>query len=849
MITRLRAIVRRLPTADRVALAYAVTYFVWMALHTPGTAVNNVIADAAFFPLGLAMAWLFWRNARMAARLGLGLRTQAAWSLLAAAAITLWISGNGWTYFVVLTGPAHTPGWIDGLEYLQLSLTIAACAALPGRELLPGTRVRFSLDVALMLVAAGALAFHYGTAVVAPVPNLGRINLVVVRATLDWGVFFALAVGVFHKRDHTTRVVVTCLLGANICVLAGNWLLSALPTYRAGNPVDALWFGAWMLKWTAARYAWHQYRRHQEPLPRVGDEGAVHHGGALPHVVVAAAFGLLIYQVLTGPRSSIPVFAFSAVTMAGLLLGRQVAELRASRRLFESLAAQEARFRSLVQNSSDVVLVVDGSGRVSYVSPSVARVLGEGAVDVGARLADLVPADDVSGLAPLFDGSPHAVNRLQSRMHTATGEWREIEIVATDLRLDPAVDGIVLNCRDVSDRNELERQLHHAQKLDAVGHLAGGLAHDFNNVLTAIRGYAELLRDEIPETSNATTDLLHIEQAVDRAAAVTKKLLAFSRKQAVQRVVFNLNTVLLDLAPLLRQLLTDRIEVCLEPDPALWPIKADPGQMEQVIINLATNARDAMPDGGQLQMATANRTVTTASVETGALVPGDYIALVVSDQGTGMRDETRNRIFEPFFTTKARDRGMGLGLAMVHGIVTHAGGHIAVETSWEHGTTFTILIPRTQEATQEGSSTAAPAAPGREARRVLLVDDELGVRTIARRMLERAGYTVIEATGGVEALDALTRDRLHVDLLLTDMVMPGLHGRDLIARFRELRPGVPVVCITGFAGETPEAHGHGDGISAVVTKPFSSEVLLRAVDAACAPYGSTEEIPGTLWLF
>jgi PAS domain S-box-containing protein len=428
-----------------------------VAVHTPGTATNAIIADAAFLPLGLAVGWMFWRNVRITARLGLDSRTHVAWGLLAAAATTLWVSGSAWTYFVALTGPANTPGWIDGLEYLQLSLTIAAGVVFPGRSPVPRARVRFWLDVVLVLVAAGVLAFHYGTGVVAPVPSLGNINLVIVRAALDWGVFFTLAVGVFHKRDQTARIVVSCLLGANICVLTGNWLLSALPTYRAGSPVDALWFVAWMLKWTAARYAWHQYRRHPEAPARVGDEGTVRHGAALPYVVVAAAFILLIYQVLTGPQTSIPIFAFSAVAMAGLLLVRQVAELRENRRLFESQLAQEARFRSLVQHSSDVVLVVDGLGCVTYVSPSLARVLGEGAVDVGVRLADILPADDVAGLAPLLDGSPRVANRFQSRMRTATGEWREIEIVVTDLRSDPAVDGLVLNCRDVSDRNEFER--------------------------------------------------------------------------------------------------------------------------------------------------------------------------------------------------------------------------------------------------------------------------------------------------------------------------------------------------------------------------------------------------------
>ena len=336
MIARLRAIARRLSLVDRVALAYAVSYLVWVAVHTPGTVASGVIADAAFLPLGLVLGWLCSRNARMAGRLGLGWRTQVAWSLLAAAAITLWISGNAWSYFVALTGPASTPGWIDGLEHLQLSLTIAACLAFPGRGPLAGSRIRFWLDVALVFVAAGVIAFHYGTGVVAALPNLGGLNLVIVRAALDWGVFFTLAVGVVPQaRPHHPRRSDLPPRRQHLRARRATGSSRPCPDLPVGRARwTLLWFGAWMLKWTAARYAWHSYRRHHEARLRVVDEGSAHHTAALPHVVVAAAFGLLIYQVLAGPQTSIPIFAFSAVTLAGLLLVRQVAELRENRRLF-----------------------------------------------------------------------------------------------------------------------------------------------------------------------------------------------------------------------------------------------------------------------------------------------------------------------------------------------------------------------------------------------------------------------------------------------------------------------------------------------------------------------------------
>lgn len=351
--------------------------------------------------------------------------------------------------------------------------------------------------------------------------------------------------------------------------------------------------------------------------------------------------------------------------------------------------------------------------------------------------------------------------------------------------------------------------------------------------MTTIRGHAELLRGDAPEASVAAADLKGIEDAVDRAAAVTRKLLAFSRRQAVQYTVLDINRVLMELEPLLRQLATPRVVVRTRCDPQLWPIRADQGQIEQLIINLVTNARDAMPRGGALRIATGNSTIPAA--RRGGLPAGDYVGLIVEDHGAGMSEDVRRRIFEPFFSTKPRERGMGLGLAMVHGIVTQCRGSITVESIEGRGSTFTILLPRCQEASQAVPD--VPPAPGAHAASpcVLLVDDEPGVRGVAGRMLERAGYRVVPAGGGEEALNVLQAESAGVDLVLTDLVMPGMHGRELIARVRTLYPHTPVVCMTGFAGEQADATWPDAVAAAVLTKPFSSEVLLRAVAVALAP--------------
>jgi signal transduction histidine kinase/CheY-like chemotaxis protein len=382
-----------------------------------------------------------------------------------------------------------------------------------------------------------------------------------------------------------------------------------------------------------------------------------------------------------------------------------------------------------------------------------------------------------------------------------------------------------------------EARMRQAQKLDAVGQMAGGLAHDFNNVLTAIRGYSELLASDLSNHALAREDLRHIEEAVDRAAAVTRKLLALSRNQPIQPVVLSPAAVVRDLLPLLRQLATDRVEVQLALDPATPTVKADQGQLEQVVLNLAANARDAMPGGGRLRIATGRRVLDAPNLAPAAgrlsgLAGGEYAVVSVTDEGEGMTPEVQARIFEPFFTTKAHDRGLGLGLAMVKSTVDECAGAIDVQSLPKRGTTFTILLPATREVSSSDARSPKPVASPPAARSVLLVDDEASVRRLARRMLDRHGYRVVEADGGAAAMKVVDDPSQPIDLLLTDLVMPGLHGTDLIERFGAARPNVPVVCMTGFAGGPADAPGVGEIVTAVVSKPCSAEQLLHAVGAA-----------------
>jgi PAS domain S-box-containing protein len=701
----MRRFLRREYIADYVALAYGLAYYAWLHLRTPGTETAVLVGEFSFYPLGLAVGWMYLRNARLQE---LDRRTRLAWGILGASALALWVIGNTWPRLVHVFGASAFPGWVGVMEVVQHGLLIVGILIFPGRALTARDRTRFTADAALIVVAGFVLASHYGIRAAGAFSPANPPVVTLAQSVLDWAVFVVAAGGVLHKRDPITRGAVLWILAANTLYLAANYVLSGMSVYWLGDTVDGIWFAAWGCRWIAARYAWHQYRQIRSSNVCVIESPVTNfRSGVFSYVLVAGTFAVLVGRVASGNREDLELFAISATTMAIMLLVRQLAELRENRRLFDAQIAQEARFRSLVQHASDVVLIVDTTGCVSYVSPSADRVLGEGIIAAGTRLSDIFGEETSRMLTSGSAEPPQAVRRRPSRVRTSVGLWRDVEIVAMDLRQDPAVRGTVLNCRDVTERNELEQQLQHTRKLDAVGHLAGGLAHDFNNVLTAIRGYTELLREDLPRTSHAGADLAHIEQAVDRAAAVTKKLLSFSRKQHVQRVSLDLNAVLMDLDPLLRQMLTDRIDVRADYAASLWPIRADQGQMEQVVINLVTNARDAMPHGGLLWIGTANRSIDALARETGGPRPGDYVALTVRDQGVGIPESIRGRIFEPFFSTKPRDRGIGLGLAIVQGIVAQSVGHIAVESAEGRGTTVTVYLPRAAADASRADGTAS----------------------------------------------------------------------------------------------------------------------------------------------
>jgi hypothetical protein len=409
------------------------------------------------------------------------------------------------------------------------------------------------------------------------------------------------------------------------------------------------------------------------------------------------------------------------------------------------------------------------------------------------------------------------------------GKTIEVESISHELEYAGRQVRLVV-AQDVSERQILEQQLRQSQKMEAVGRLAGGVAHDFNNLLMVIKGHTELLLNSLPPADPVMKKIEQIERAADRASSLTRQLLAFSRMQVLQPKVMNLNSVVEDMGRLLPRLIGEDIDLVVRTSRNLGAIRADAGQMEQVIMNLAVNARDAMPAGGRLLIETSNADLDGSYRAVHPIVrQGSYVLLAVSDTGTGMDAETQAHIFEPFFTTKEQGKGTGLGLATVYGVVKQSGGFIWVYSELGRGTSFKIYLPRVDQAveTPGAGQTFSEAPRGTET--ILLTEDEQDVREVAREFLESGGYTVIEARDGAEALNLVEKHKGAIDLLITDMVMPGMTGQELAGRLQEKRAALRIMYMSGYSERAAADSMQGGATIRLLTKPFSRRALLRSV--------------------
>jgi PAS domain S-box-containing protein len=525
----------------------------------------------------------------------------------------------------------------------------------------------------------------------------------------------------------------------------------------------------------------------------------------------------------------------------GLLL-----DIMERKRFEEELRATYGKLQAVIEASPVAIAALDPEGNVTMWNPAAERMTGWNEKEaIGMRLP-IVPEGKIQEFKELLNralgGEP--LSGVEVRRQRKDGSPIDLSIWTSSLRDHKGeVVGVMAVLADITERKQMEEalrkseeQLLQSQKMEAIGLLAGGVAHDFNNLLTAIRGYSDLLLHRLDGRSEMRREVEEIRKAGERAASLTRQLLAFSRKQVLQPKVLDLNAVVAGMDNMLQRLIGEDIDLVAVLRPGLWNVLADPGQLEQVIMNLVVNARDAMPRGGKVTIETANVELDDSYVRQHAAVsPGPYVMLAISDTGKGMDEETKNRLFEPFYTTKEKGKGTGLGLSTVYGIVKQSGGYIWAYSDIGKGTAFKVYFPRfggaDAETGKEGASVSSPQ--GRET--VLVVEDEEAVLALIRDILEGSGYTVLTASDGEEAQTVGRGHGAPIHLIVTDVVMPKMGGREAAESLAPHLPGVKVLYMSGYTNEAIVRHGVLDPGIPFLEKPFTPDALLRKVRRALDP--------------
>jgi PAS domain S-box-containing protein len=546
-------------------------------------------------------------------------------------------------------------------------------------------------------------------------------------------------------------------------------------------------------------------------LTRLGRPSAL----IVPFVVMGETFGVLVlasdHQDLSD--SSWLGFAGSLAVQFGqtVALGQSL----------NRLAASEERYRALMEQANDAILVLDAEERIQEANRAALRLLGRPRQEiVGRHYDDFVAPEELEDSRRSRENLALEGNvRVQLRhLVRPDGSRVPVEVSVSLVHIGDASTALVI-LHDISERRRLEAQFHQAQKMESVGRLAGGVAHDFNNLLTLILGYGNLVLQALADRPAVSRQVEAIVHAGESAAGLTRQLLAFSRHQVLVPTVIDVNALIRQLEQMLRRLIGEDIELVADLEPRLARIRADAGQIEQVLMNLVVNARDAMPGGGRLTLSTRNHPAAAEAAVT-------HVVLRVADTGCGIDSAVMAHLFEPFFTTKEEGKGTGLGLATVYGIVHQSGGNLEVESAPGEGASFAVYLPRTDEPATPPS--AATAAAGRGHETILVVEDEASIRSLAREILEGQGYAVLEAPGAEEALRRAAEHAGPIHLLLTDVVMPGKSGVDLARDLLGLRPGLRVVYMSGYADRAVQADAPG---VAFVQKPFDPALLARRVRA------------------
>jgi PAS domain S-box-containing protein len=840
---------RRDPLAWSIALlsVFIALYSAWWASGLINADVANRFTGAWALPGGVIVTLVSIRLSRLRR---VDARTRQAWSIFTVALVSYGLGalihfGTGWLPPLAVVSPLGT-----GLEIATYPLVTLGLTLLPKPARTKYDIVLFSLDAAIVAWSGAMIIWHF---MIYPVAREAGQDIVAswgasVFPVFDLALVFSIAAIVLRGLKESTRAALSVMAIALLFVFCGDMVSDTEQlrgVYTPGGLSGSLYSIAWLGLAFAAYLQW-----------RVPDSGRPIRGLAdyarsipwLPYIAVAVAFIAPAIRDWSDPdmlRMHVPA--------TGLLMALVIVRLGVTARQNASLAAAEhGRLAAAVDQAAEAILTTDRAGHITYVNLAFARMTG---YDVGEMLwrdPDLLgrhldpgPLAEIN--AALVRGESWAGRLTLKRVD---GKTVDIDMAVSPLR-EPngTITGSVAVARDISRERALEVQLSQAQRMEAVGRLAGGIAHDFNNILTAITGFGELAAAELPKDHPVATDIDQILQASERAAALTRELLAFSGRQVMLPRLMDLNHVLDALTPMLGRLIGEDVQLIVRQEPNLGMVMADRARFEQVVLNLAVNARDAMPKGGTLTIATANEDVDSdyARAHVGA-IPGPYVALIVTDTGVGMTPAVMEHAFEPFFTTKARGKGTGLGLSTAIGIVQRSDGFVSVESEQKVGSVFTIHLPRIEGASSPDDVSSSVDAPHGRGETILVAEDEDAVRQFVERVLSVAGYRVLTAPGGAEAL-ALAKTRHDLDLLFTDVVMPGMSGVQLAAKVAKIHPGLPVIFASGYS-EEGVLHGAGEGRFPYLPKPFTSnellaqvrEVLDGAAKAKAAPESPTVDI-------
>ena len=747
-----------------------------------------------------------------------------AWALAAAILVTVMVHGTGGLGVVGVVSPA-------------LAATVVCLASAELLRRIPVAR-RGAFISALCVVALVAPAIFL--ALVATVMGGWTLSMAVNTWAAEAAPALAiLPLAALHSRainalaDGQPRPPVSgppisrlAWLGCAVAALA----VSLFDAHPATTGIRTSYLPLVPVAWMALRY---------------GRRGAV---GSI--LIANVAYIAAVTLVATDDKAITYLSLLIGINITGLVIGTIADGRTRAERRFEEVT----RFSDLIaDNSSDIILLFDHLGRIEYASPSSMTVLGYAPESaIGTPGQDFIHPEDRDGLTADFirilNGNQVHTRVVRARRSDGSYLWLERTGRSFIDPRRPAEPRVVMVLRDVTERRVLEESLRQSQKLESVGRLAGGIAHDFNNLLTAILGHASLLVEDDRLTEDVKGQAREMQLAAERAAGLTGQLLAFARRQVAAPRVIDLNEVVGGVDKLLKRVLTAEVRLTTALGPALWPVKADPGQIEQVLLNLGVNARDAMPQGGRITITTTNR-----AAEGGRFDPergtGPHVELELADNGHGMSPETLAKVFEPFFTTKGVGKGTGLGLAVCDGIVRQAGGRIDVESTAGVGTRFRIRLPVSAEPVADAPAMATTVAARGHGETILVVEDETQVQELMVKVLIASGYRVMTAATGDDAL-AEARSVALVDALITDVVLPGISGPRLADAIRERCPAVKILFISGLADPDQEARKADWALGGFLQKPFTPETLRNRVrdllDETLTPATGLARLPAAL---